>query len=462
MRRPMLAITTGLLLAAAPAMGALPASAGAAAGQVTKPDESVREVKAIDAVVAHNAQHLNSLYRDIHAHPELSLQETRTAVMLASEMRKLGLDVTEHVGGTGIVALLRNGDGPTVLIRTELDALPMHEQTSAPFASSVEAPQQGKTTFVAHSCGHDVHMAWWVGTAQALLALRDQWRGTVLFVGQPAEESGGGAARMVADGLFKAFPKPDFGFAAHVGNDPVGMVRIKQGPATSNSDTVRIRFNGKGGHGSMPSYTIDPIVMGARFITDVQSIVSRQKDPFAFGVITVGSFQAGSAPNIIPDSASLGITVRSYTPVVRTLLVDGIIRTARAVADISGAPAPDIEHKAGSTSVFNDVDLAALVAQRLRAADIGRIDLMPESAPASSASEDYSDLQEGSGMRSVYFYVGGYDPGVIAGYRQRGEPVPTNHSSKFLPDAEATVPVGVRTLSLAALAVLAPAGPDRQ
>lgn len=266
MRRSSLVLVFASLTCAAPALAAQP--------------DLVAARKTIDATIERSAPELLSLYRDLHTHPELSLQESRTSARLAQEMRKLGLTVTEKVGGTGLVAVLRNGEGPTVLIRADMDALPMRELSDAPFASKDEVPYRDGKTFVAHSCGHDVHMAWWIGAAKALLAVRGQWRGTVVFVGQPGEESGSGAQKMIDDGLFTRFPKPDFGFAAHVGNDPVGKVTVKQGAFSSNSDTVRITFKGRGGHGSMPSATIDPIVMGSRFVMDVQTVVSRQKDPF--------------------------------------------------------------------------------------------------------------------------------------------------------------------------------------
>ena len=429
---------------------------GAASTQTiaaTKADPA--RAKAIEAAIDRNAPALLALYRDLHAHPELSLKETRTAALLAQEMRKIGFEVTEGVGGTGVVAVLRNGPGPVVLVRTELDALPMREASDAPFASKQEAPYRDGTTFVAHSCGHDVHMSWWVGTAQPLLALRDRWRGTLVFIGQPGEEAGRGARKMIEDGLFTRFPKPDFGFAAHVGNDPVGTVTVKQGAVSSNSDTVRILFKGKGGHGSMPSATIDPIVMGARFVMDVQTVISRQKDPFAFGVVTVGAFQAGSAANIIPDSASLALTLRSFSPEVRAQLVEGVKRTALSVATMSSAPEPEIEHSPGAASVVNDSALAQALAATLRATTPDTIELRPASEPGGSASEDYSDLQAASAMRSVYLGIGGYAPSVIADYRQRGVALPTNHSPYFLPDAAATIPVGIRSLTNAVLSVLA-------
>ena len=299
----------------------------------------------IEASLAKTYPDLESLYKDLHAHPELAFQENRTAALLAARMRKLGFTVTEHVGKTGLVAMLRDGPGPTVLVRTELDALPVEEKTGLPYASIVQTTgADGKTTFVDHACGHDSHMAWWIGTAEALLAMKDQWHGTLLFVGQPAEEIVSGAKAMLADGLFAKFPKPDYGFAAHVDPSPIGTVVVKQGVMTSSSDTILITFKGIGAHGSMPDKSIDPIVEGAHFVNDVQTVISRQKDPQKFGVVTVGAFHAGTVANIISDHADLQLTLRSYDADVRKLLNDGVVTTANAVAMMAHAPAPDIQH----------------------------------------------------------------------------------------------------------------------
>ena len=234
---------------------------------------------------------LDALYKDIHAHPELGLTEVRTAAKLAGEMRAIGFEVTESVGKTGVVAIYKNGPGPLVMVRTELDALPMEEKTGLPYASTAKQMWNGKEVFVDHSCGHDIHMASWVGAAKALVALKGQWRGTLMFIAQPAEESAGGPEDMIADKLFERFGKPAMGFALHVGSEPAGQVSYKPGVLTSNSDSIDIQFNGRGGHGSMPSAAIDPILMGARFIVDVQSVVSREKDAGAFGVITIGAIE---------------------------------------------------------------------------------------------------------------------------------------------------------------------------
>jgi amidohydrolase len=305
----------------------------------------------IDSVVDRNWAELEALYKDLHSHPEVGFQEVRTAALLAEKLRKLGFDVTEHVGKTGVVGVFRNGAGPVVLVRTEMDALPLEEKTGLPWASTAQQTVGGKVGATMHACGHDVHMAWWLGTAQALVALKSQWKGTLVFIGQPAEEGGGGAQGMLADGLFTRFPKPDYAFAAHVGADVAGAVSVKQGVATSNSDSFRITFNGQGAHGSMPDKSIDPIVMGARFVQDVQTVISRQKDPQKFGVVTVGSFHAGTVGNIIPDNAVLQLTVRSFDADVRKVLLDGIVATAKGVAAMSNAPAPDIVHGQGGKSV---------------------------------------------------------------------------------------------------------------
>ena len=434
-----LAIATLVALAATTALRAAPLDPAAARA-------------AIDAETAKNWPELDALYKDIHAHPELGHQETRTAALLAAKMRALGLEVTEHVGGTGVVAILKNGPGPVVMVRTELDALPMEEKTGLSYASRVQVSEGDKTTFVAHSCGHDNHMAWWVGTAEALLALKSQWSGTVMFIAQPAEETVGGASGMIKDGLFTRFPKPDFGFAAHVSNLPVGTVIVKDGGYNSNADALDIVFKGRGAHGSMPSASIDPIVEAAHFVTDVQTVVSRQKDAGTFGVITVGAFQAGTVGNIIPDHAELRLTLRSFSPDVRQLLLDGVTRTANAAAAMAEAPPPVITSEGAAAAVVNDHDLAVKVSAPLAAAGGDKTLFLPASAPGISASEDYSEFII-AGVPSLYMTIGGYDAATLADYKAKGEPVPTNHSPFFAPDHDAAIHTGIRTLTLAVLTV---------
>jgi hypothetical protein len=247
---------------------------------------------------------LDALYKDIHAHPEIAFQEEKTAAKLAAEMRAIGFEVTEKVGKTGLVALYKNGDGPTIMVRTELDALPMEEKTGLPYASRDKAVWQGGETFVTHSCGHDVHMATWIGTAKMLVGLKGRWKGTLMFIAQPAEEAAAGARAMLADGLFTRFPKPDAGFALHAGAFPYSYVSYAVGVRTSNADGLYIKFKGSGGHGAMPQATIDPVMMASRFVVDVQSVISREKDPTEFGVVPSARSMPGPRATSFPTRRS--------------------------------------------------------------------------------------------------------------------------------------------------------------
>ncbi len=396
---------------------------------------------------------LDALYKDIHAHPELGFQEHRTAATLAGVMRGLGFTVTEGVGGTGVVAIYHNGPGPLVLVRTELDALPMKELTDLPYASVAKAQWNGHETFVDHSCGHDSHMAIWTGTAKALLALKSKWSGSLMFVGQPSEESVGGAKAMLADGLYSRFGgKPDYAFALHVSPGPAGEITYKSGPISSNSDSLEITFIGRGAHGSMPAQSIDPVVMAARFVEDVQTVISREKDPFAFGVVTVGSIEAGSAGNIIPSSAQLKGTIRTYDEAVREHIHEGVRRTAAGVAAISGAPAPKVEIIPGGMAVINDPALTARTAVVLKAAFGDRVH---EETRPGSASEDFSEFVN-AGVPGTFLGLGGLDPAVIAADKAKGEPVPTNHSPYFAPQPEPTIKAGVEAMTLTLMNVMAP------
>jgi hippurate hydrolase len=363
--------------------------------------------------------------------------------------------VTEHVGKTGVVAVYRNGVGPTVLVRTELDALPMEEKTGLPYASHAQQTWNGALTPVDHSCGHDAHMAWWLGTAQALVAMKDAWSGTLVFIAQPAEETVGGAKAMVDDGLFTRFPKPDYAFAAHTGPMPVGTVIVKDGTVTSASDALDIVFHGRGGHGSAPNLALDPIAVGAHFVTDVQTVVSREKDPAAFGVITVGSFQAGTAGNIIPDQAQLRLTLRSLSPAVRQQLLTGVERTAKAASDMAGAPPPTITRTEGTDSVHNDSALIQRVMPAVKSGLGAGVVYMPAMVAGFSGSEDFSEITT-AGIPSVYYFVGASDPKTLADYKARGETPPANHSPYFAPVPEPTIRTGVEVLTLSVLAVSSP------
>ena len=407
-------------------------------------------LKTIDAQLDRDYPQLDALYKDIHAHPELGFQEVETSKKLAAQMRALGFTVTENVGKTGVVAVFKNGDGPKILVRTELDGLPMQEKSGLPYASQATAIYRDEKTFTAHSCGHDIHMAAWVGTAKQLVALKAKWKGTLVFIAQPSEETTGGARAMLADGLFdKIGGKPDYGFALHVGNGPAGEVAWKAGVLTSTSDGLDITFDGRGGHGSMPATTIDPVLMAARFTVDVQSVISREKDPSAFGVVTVGSIQAGSAGNIIPDKARIRGTVRTQDNAVREKILDGVQRTVKAVTDMAGAPPADVKITPGGKMVVNDQTLTDRTAVVFKAA-FGK-NAVVQDKPG-SASEDYSEFVL-AGVPSVYFGIGGYDPAEIAKAKAEGRQIPSNHSPFFAPTPEPTIRTGVEAMTLAILNV---------
>lgn len=423
-------------------VGLLPGIAGAADLAVTR----AAVHRSLDA----QYPRIDALYKDLHAHPELSFQEVRTAATLAAEMKALGYEVTEGVGRTGIVALYRNGPGPTVMVRTELDALPLAEKTALPYASKARQVLRGVETPVMHACGHDIHMAVWVAVATTLLELKDEWSGTLMFVGQPAEEAGGGAKAMVADGLFTRFPKPDYGFALHVGPGPHGTVSYKPGVINSTADSFSVTFRGKGGHGSRPQTTIDPIMMAGRFIVDVQSVISREKDAARFGVVSIGSVQAGNAGNVIPDSATLRGTIRSHDNDTRAKMLSGVERTAKAVAMMAGAPPPDYRVIEGAKAVINDDTLAARSGGVLKAAfgSKARLTVQP-----GSASEDYSEFIA-AGVPSFYFRIGGLDPASFATAMETNTPVPGNHSPEFAPVPEPSIRTGAEAMTLVVLDVL--------
>ena len=406
--------------------------------------------KIIDAQLDRDYPQLDALYKDLHQHPELGFHEVETAKKLATLMRGLGFTVTEGVGKTGVVAVLKNGEGPSILVRTELDALPMEEKTGLPYASRATASWNGAEVFVDHACGHDIHMAAWIGTARQLVAMKAKWKGTLVFVAQPAEETVDGAKAMIDDGFFKTFGKPDYGFALHVGPVATGQVLYKPGQLTATSDSLELTFNGRGAHGSMPAASIDPVMMAARFTVDVQSVISREKDPAAFGVVTIGSIQAGSAGNIIPDKAKVRGTIRSFDEPTREKILAGVTRTAKAVAEMSAAPAPELQLIPGGKAVINDVALTEKTATVFKAA-FGK-NAVAQPTPG-SGSEDYSAFIIG-GVPSVYFMIGGLDPKLVEDAKVAGKPVPVNHSPFFAPVPEPTIRTGVEAMTLAVLNIL--------
>jgi hippurate hydrolase len=402
---------------------------------------------AIEKSVEADYPKLDALYKDIHAHPEIAFQEVKTAAKLATEMRALGFEVTEKVGKTGLVAIYKNGDGPTIMVRTELDALPMEEKTGLAYASHDKTTWNGRETFVAHSCGHDIHMASWVGTAKTLVGLKDQWQGTLMFIAQPAEEIGSGARAMLADGLFTRFKKPDFGFALHDGPFPYGYISYRVGIGSSNSDSLEITFHGRGGHGAAPQRTIDPVMMAARFVVDVQSVISREKDPTEFGVVSIGAIQGGTAENIIPDDVLLRGTIRTFKPEVRARMLAGIERTAKAAAAMSDAPAPAIKITEGAKAVMNDPEVVATAEKVLKAAFGDKFRTSPPGTP----SEDYSEFIN-AGVPSMFFNIGVYEPErFVAASNGTGPELPGNHSPLFAPVPKPTIETGVTAMTLAVL-----------
>jgi hippurate hydrolase len=387
---------------------------------------------------------VETLYVDLHEHPEVSAHEVNTAAKIAAKLRGFGYEVTEKVGGTGVVAVLRNGSGPTVMLRTELDALPVQEKTGLPYASKVTTKNDaGLTVPVMHACGHDIHMAALVGTAEIMAKTKDQWHGTLVLIGQPAEEAVGGAKSMIADGLFTRFPKPDVGVALHTTNElPAGKVGFTPEYAASNADTVNITIYGKGGHGASPQSTVDPIVIAARMILTLQTIVSREIKPGDPAVITVGYIQGGTKNNIIPDEAHLGLTVRSYTPEVRKHLLAAIERVAKAETEAAGAPKPPLVQVAESTdALYNDPKLAERLSQALiQKLGAGRV----EKAPPIMASEDYAYFVEG-GVPSFYFWLGVADPEKFKEAKSGGVQLPSNHSPFFAPDMEPSLKTAIES-----------------
>jgi amidohydrolase len=382
------------------------------------------------------------LYLDLHQNPELSSHETQTAAKLAGRLRDLGYAVTEHVGGTGLVAILKNGAGPTVMLRTELDALPVEEKTGLAYASKVRTKDDsGRDVGVMHACGHDVHMASLFGTAAIIARTKDRWHGTLILIGQPAEETISGAKRMIDDGLMTRFPKPDVALALHVGNQlPAGKIGIGPGYRFSNADSLRITIYGKGGHGSQPNSTIDPIVIAARTVVALQTIVSREVKPGEVAVVTVGYIQAGTKNNIIPDQAELGITVRSYKPEVRKQALAAVERITKAEANAAGAPRePKIEHYEATDAVYNDPVLAQRLEAVLESA-LGKDNVVVEEP--GMASEDFSYLTA-QGVPSFYFSLGGANPEKYAEAKSAGTNLPSNHSPLFAPDADPALHAGI-------------------
>ena len=402
---------------------------------------------------------LMALYRDLHANPELSMQEVRSPAKLAAEAKKLGFTVTEKVGKTGVVAVMRNGPGPVLMIRADMDGLPIVEQTGLPFASKIRATaRSGVETGVMHGCGHDTHMTAWLGTAKRLAAMKDRWSGTLVMILQPGEETGEGAKAMLGDGLYSRFPKPGHVLAFHdAAAIPAGVIGITPGYALANVDSVDITVRGVGGHGAYPQTTRDPIVLASRIVTTLQTLVSRENDPANPAVVTVGSFQAGAKHNIISDEAKLQITVRSYKPEVRKLLLDGIRRIARGEAIAAGMPEekmPVVTIREGefTPATFNTEGFSnraiALFSQNFGPERVIR-------TPAVMGGEDFSRFHlADKSIESLIFWVGGTPRAHHEAAGGDASRLPSLHSPFWAPEAETVIATATEALTLAALDVL--------
>jgi len=396
------------------------------------------------------------LYRDVHEHPELSHQETRTAGLVADRLRNGGFEVHDGVGGTGVVGILRNGDGPTVLLRADMDALPVREATGLPYASEVTGTDAaGNEVPVMHACGHDVHVACLAGAAQLLADGREHWSGTLVALFQPAEEVGDGARRMVDDGLAGLIPAPQVALGQHVMPAPAGRVGTHAGAALSAADSMRITLHGRGAHGSMPQAAIDPVVLAAMIVVRLQTVVSREIPPGETAVLTVGSIQAGTKSNVIPESATLQLNVRTFSDATRTTILGAVERIVRAECAASDCPEdPEFELFDRFPLTDNDGPTTERVA---RAFDTF---FGEQSRPVGqqSASEDFSDIPSALGVPYTYWFIGGMDPAAYAAAEKAGrvaQDIPVNHSARFAPVIQPTLDTGTQALVVASLAGLA-------
>lgn len=415
------------------------------------------------AAAAQQLPALTETYKHLHENPELSGHEAQTAAFMAAELRKLGYTVTAHVGkykdGTqaeGVVAVMENGAGPRLLLRTELDALPVDEKTGLDYASHVKTTNaQGQTVSVMHACGHDLHMTVMLGVAREMAARKDKWHGTLMIIGQPAEELGQGAAAMLADHLYERFGRPDFVVSEHDSNDvPAGSIAIKGGPLLAGVASIDVTMRGIGAHGSAPQEGKDPIVLASEFVLVAQTIVSRQIDPQQPAVLTVGMIHGGTKNNIIPDEVTMGLTLRTYSQAVQDQIVADVRRTANGLAEAYGIPADRMPivtvHGAGPATV-ND----AALAERLRASTIAALgkDRVLD-AHAIMASEDVGLFTLGGTIPGVMYWLGAADPAKLEESRKTGVPLPSLHSPQFAPDYAPAITTGVTAMTAMALDLL--------
>ncbi|MGL4551965.1 MAG: amidohydrolase [Gemmataceae bacterium] len=397
---------------------------------------------------------LVAFYKDLHSNPELSLKEVRTAAKLAGELKKLGFTVTTKFGATGVVGVLKNGPGPTVLIRTDMDALPVTEATGLPYASKVRVRDKSDNEVgVMHACGHDIHMSCWVGAARTLVGLKDSWKGTLVFIAQPAEEIGTGARLMLEAGLYDKFPKPDYCLALHSDAQRAhGTVGYTEGLAMANVDSVDILVKGKGGHGATPHMTIDPIVLSARIIMDLQTLVSRETNPVDSAVVTVGSIHGGTKHNIIPNEVKLQITVRSFKESVRKHLLDGIKRIAEGCAKAANAPPPvvTVDPAEFTPALSNDPELTRKTVAVFRGL-LGEKNVTAR--PPLMGGEDFARYAVGK-TPVFMWWLGTIDPAKVQRAEKAGAALPSMHSALYYPEPEPSIRVGVTTLTLGAMNLL--------
>jgi len=441
----MLAVVTFLLSAA---------NAGYAQGtkeiSYDLPQRKALVVKQIDGEL----KSLDALYKHLHTNPELSYEEEKTALRMAKELKTLGFEVTQNVGGHGVVGVLKNGDGPTVLVRTDMDALPIIEKTELAYASKVlTRDKEGKEVGIMHACGHDMHMTCWVGTARVLVGLKKHWRGTLVFIGQPAEEVGAGARKMLADGLFKRFPRPDYCLGLHCDSRiPHGTVGYTEGLSLVNVDTVDILVKGKGGHGSAPHTTIDPIVISARIILDLQTIVSRENNPLDPVVVTVGSIHGGTRHNIIPAEVKMQLTVRTTKDAVRARVLEAIQRITKAACMGARAPEPVIRFDQDNftPALYNNAEMAKKTSDVFRAT-LGKDNVIQQEPLL--GGEDFSRYGL-EGVPSFFFFLGTLTPDHVAAMKSGKAPPISLHSDLYYPIPEPSMRTGVLSMSMAALHLL--------
>src|ERR1700758_4567992 len=417
--------------------------------------ETAHEAQTILANLQALIPDLESVYKDIHSHPELSMQENRTASIAAERLQSAGYEVTAGVGKTGVVGVLRNGEGPVIMLRADMDALPVREATGLPYASKVTANENGKSVPVMHACGHDMHVTWLIGAATLIAKSRNAWRGTLMPVFQPAEETGAGAQAMIDDGLFKRFPKPNAILGQHVMVGSSGVISTRPGVITSAGDSLQIRMFGRGAHGSMPQSSIDPVVMAAATVLRLQTIVSRELAPTDAAVVTVGSLQAGTKENVIPDEAVIKLNVRTFDEDVRKHVLAAIERIVNAEAAASGAPrAPEITPLDRYSLVTNDVDATEKVVDAFRQ---NFPDGSVEQTKPTMASEDFGCFGAEWHAPAVFWFFGGHDPEVYDKAKKDGtlNSLPTNHNPRFAPVIHPTLETGVKALVVAAHAWLA-------